>query len=113
MRACPTASGETVLQAINSARSETPSARRKGHYARHRRVSLCETLDRVLNKGAVIGGDVIISVAGVDLVYLGLNLVLSSVETMRRWSDAGARLPAGMAAGRDPHPADLRANSPG
>lgn len=101
------------MQAINTARSNTPSARRNGHYTRHRRVSLCETLDRVLNKGAVIGGDVIISVAGVDLVYLGLNLVLSSVETMRGWSAAGAGLPAGMAAGRDPHPAGLRANGPG
>ena len=74
---------------------------------------MCETLDRVLNKGAVIGGDVIISVAGVDLVYLGLNLVLSSVETMRCWSAAGARFPVGIVAGRDPHPAELRANRPG
>lgn len=47
------------------------------------RVSLCEALDRVLNKGAVISGEVIISVAGVELVYLGLQLVLTSVETAR------------------------------
>jgi gas vesicle structural protein len=46
-------------------------------------VSLCETLDRVLNRGAVIAGDLVISVADVDLVYVGLNLVVSSVETMR------------------------------
>lgn len=65
----------------------TRSRRARG---RHRRVSLCETLDRVLNKGAVIAGDVIISVAGVDLVYLGVNLVVTSVETMRDW-DAGRR----------------------
>jgi hypothetical protein len=53
--------------------------------ASQRRVSLCETLDRVLNKGAVVAGDIVISVAGVDLLYLGLNLVLTSVETMRTW----------------------------
>jgi hypothetical protein len=53
--------------------------------ASQRRVSLCETLDRVLNKGAVVAGDIVISVAGVDLLYLGLNLVLTSVETMRNW----------------------------
>jgi hypothetical protein len=47
------------------------------------RVSLCETLDRVLNKGAVIVGEVAISVADVDLVYLGLQLVLTSIETAR------------------------------
>ncbi|MDD3472089.1 MAG: gas vesicle protein [Syntrophaceae bacterium] len=47
-------------------------------------VALCEVLDRVLNKGAVIVGDVTISVANVDLIYLGLQLILSSVETGRR-----------------------------
>jgi hypothetical protein len=49
-----------------------------------RRVSLCETLDRVLNKGAVITGDIVISVADIDLIYVGLNLVVTSVETMNR-----------------------------
>jgi hypothetical protein len=34
-------------------------------------ISLCETLDRVLNKGVVIHGDLTISVANVDLIYLG------------------------------------------
>jgi gas vesicle structural protein len=47
-------------------------------------ISLCETLDRVLNKGVVITGEVVISVADIDLVYLGLRLVLTSVETARR-----------------------------
>jgi hypothetical protein len=47
-------------------------------------VSLSEVLDRVLNKGAVVAGEVVISVAGVDLIYLGLNVVLTSVETARR-----------------------------
>jgi len=59
------------------------SAPRRGLASRHRKVSLCEVLDRVLNKGAVIAGDVVISVAGVDLLYLGLNVIVSSVETMR------------------------------
>lgn len=47
-------------------------------------VSLSEALDRILNKGAVIMGDVVISVADIDLVYLGLQVVLCSVETARR-----------------------------
>ncbi|MFH0786963.1 MAG: gas vesicle protein [Pseudomonadota bacterium] len=41
-------------------------------------------MDRVLNKGAVIVGDVMISVADIDLVYLGLQVILTSVETARR-----------------------------
>lgn len=45
-------------------------------------ISLCETLDRVLNKGAVIVGEVTISVANVDLIYLGLQLVLTSTDTI-------------------------------
>jgi hypothetical protein len=47
-------------------------------------VSLCEVLDRILNKGAVIVGDVMISVADIDLIYLGLQVILTSVETARR-----------------------------
>ena len=44
---------------------------------------LAELVNRVLDRGAVIAGEVVISVAGVDLVYLGLHLVLTSVETAR------------------------------
>lgn len=46
-------------------------------------VSLCEALDRILNKGAVLYGEVMISVAGIDLVYLGLQVILASMETAR------------------------------
>ena len=46
-------------------------------------VSLCEALDRVLTKGAVVLGDVTISVADIDLIYLGLQVVLASIETAR------------------------------
>ena len=45
-------------------------------------LALVELVNRVLDKGAVISGDVVISVAGVDLVYVGLRLVLASVESM-------------------------------
>lgn len=45
------------------------------------RMSLCETLDRVLNKGAVVSGEILISVADIDLLYLGVQITLTSVET--------------------------------
>lgn len=48
-----------------------------------RQVTLSDVLDRVLNTGVVVNGEIVISVAGVDLVYLGLNLLVSSVETLR------------------------------
>jgi hypothetical protein len=48
------------------------------------RVSLCEVLDRILHKGAVVVGEATISVADIDLVYLGLQAVLTSIETARQ-----------------------------
>ncbi len=47
-------------------------------------ISLLEILDHVLNSGVVIHGSLVISLAGVDLVYIGLNVVLTSVETALR-----------------------------
>jgi len=47
-------------------------------------VTLLEILDRVLDKGVVISGDIVISVADIDLIYLGLRVLLSSVETMEK-----------------------------
>jgi hypothetical protein len=47
-------------------------------------ISLLEILDHVLNAGVLIHGSLVISLAGVDLVYLGLNVVLTSVETALR-----------------------------
>lgn len=50
-------------------------------------VSLCEALDRLLNKGAVVMGEVTISVANIDLIYLSLRAMLASVETARKEMD--------------------------
>ncbi|HKD86669.1 MAG TPA: gas vesicle protein [Terriglobales bacterium] len=47
-------------------------------------ISLLDILDHVLNSGVVIHGSLVISLAGVDLVYVGLNVVLTSVETALR-----------------------------
>ena len=44
-------------------------------------ISLLETLDHVLNRGLVIAGEITISVADIDLIFIGLNVLVSSVET--------------------------------
>ena len=49
---------------------------------RSKEITILEALDRVLNKGVILTGDIVISVADVDLVYVGIKLMLSSVETM-------------------------------
>jgi hypothetical protein len=53
--------------------------------------TILELLDRLLHKGVVLGGEVTISVADIELVYLRLQLTLCSVETARR---AGWLVPA-------------------
>jgi hypothetical protein len=53
------------------------------HALRHQ-VTLVELVDRVLNKGVVLAGDITLSVADVDLVYVGLRVVLASVGTLEQ-----------------------------
>ena len=48
------------------------------------RVTLLDLVDRVLNRGVVIAGDITLSVADVDLVYVGLRVLLSSVATLEQ-----------------------------
>jgi hypothetical protein len=45
-------------------------------------VTLLDLVDRVLNKGVVVTGDITLSVADVDLVYVGLRLLLASASTL-------------------------------
>lgn len=47
-------------------------------------LALSDLLDRALNKGVVIWGEATISLAGVDLVYVGLKVLVGSVEAAER-----------------------------
>ena len=49
-------------------------------------VTLVDALDKVLEKGAIINGDIVIRLADVDLVYLGLRLILTSVSKAEEMS---------------------------
>jgi hypothetical protein len=44
--------------------------------------TLLDMLDKLLNKGVVLDGDVVLGVAGVDLVYLRLSTLLCAVDRM-------------------------------
>ena len=50
-------------------------------------LSLLETLDHVLDRGLVIAGEITIAVADIDLIFVGLNVLLTSVETAREVLD--------------------------
>ena len=53
-----------------------------GDIANSKQVTLLEVVEKLLDKGVVISGDLILSCGNVDLVYLNLKLVLTSVQTM-------------------------------
>jgi hypothetical protein len=53
-------------------------------------VTLLELVDRALNKGVALTGDITLSVADVDLVYVGLRVLLSSVGTLDRLQNEAA-----------------------
>ncbi|MGN6797814.1 MAG: gas vesicle protein [Gaiellaceae bacterium] len=55
---------------------ESPSLREQ--------VTLVDLVDRVLNKGVVLTGDLTLAVADVDLVYVGLRVLLASIPTLER-----------------------------
>ena len=46
-----------------------------------RDVALIDLVDRLLGGGVVIAGDITLAVADVDLVYVGLRALISSVAT--------------------------------
>jgi gas vesicle structural protein len=70
-------------------------------------LELSDLLSHVLDKGVVITGDVIISVAGVDLVSVSLGVLITAIETLeRRRVTVSARLPGTLAIPVLPPPRD-------
>ena len=47
-------------------------------------VALLDLVDRLIDGGVVIGGEITLAVADVDLVYVGLRVLISSVEAAQR-----------------------------
>lgn len=43
-------------------------------------VSLLDTVDHLLNKGLVLTGEVVIGLAGIDLIYLRLSALLCAAD---------------------------------
>ena len=83
--------GRTLARRSDRQRRPTHSSRRHS--------SLCESLNRVLDVGAVVVGELVISVAGVDLIYINLNVLVSSVETLLDAMETPGAAPRLLAAG--------------
>ena len=63
-------------------------------------VTLLDLLDRILETGVVLDAGIILCVADVDLVYVGLKALLSSVETVENVRAASAARAAAIEAAR-------------
>ena len=59
--------------------------------SKEKQIVLIDLLDRILYKGVILTGDVTISVANVDLVFLGLKVLLTSVDKMEEMRSLAAQ----------------------
>ncbi len=55
--------------------------------------SLIDVLDRVLDKGIVIDAWVRVSLVGIDLITVEARVVVASIETYLKYSEAVAQMP--------------------
>ena len=73
---------------------------------------LADVLERILDKGVVIAGDVSVSLVGIELLTIRLRLLVATVDKAKElginWWEGDARLSGG-AAGLERENADLRA----
>lgn len=53
-------------------------------------VTLLDILDVVLDKGVALRGELVISIANIDLVYLDLRLLITSVEKLVQQREDGS-----------------------
>lgn len=63
-----------------------PSAETQARRELAQQVTLVELLDRILDKGVVISGEITLAVAGIDLVEVGLQALIASVDRLERMS---------------------------
>lgn len=54
-----------------------------------KKVTLVDALDRVIDKGAYVGGEIVLRVADIDLVFIGLRLIVTSVSNAERLRQGG------------------------
>ena len=59
-----------------------PNATRASHD--EEQSSLLDVVDNVLNRGAVLTGDIVLGVADVDLIYVKLSVLLAALDKVTR-----------------------------
>ncbi|WP_134699222.1 gas vesicle protein GvpJ [Ammoniphilus sp. YIM 78166] len=54
----------------------------EGHF--NEDLTLLDLLDGIIDKGAVLTGELIISIADIDLIIIDLRLLISTIETVMK-----------------------------
>ena len=90
---------------LGGAGALTPSGSASGPPAGQRGDNLADVLERVLDKGVVIAGDIQVNLLDIELLTIKLRLIIASVDTARRiginWWETDPMLAAG--GGQDDH----------
>lgn len=63
--------------------SATPNDLLEEYDPEKEKMLLSDVLDRVLNTGVTISGDLVIGIADVELIYVGLRVLLTSVNKLK------------------------------
>jgi hypothetical protein len=64
--------------------SETPARRDAHALFEDTDATLLDLVDNILTKGVVIDAEIVLGLAGVDLVYVRLSALVSAADKMRR-----------------------------
>jgi hypothetical protein len=64
--------------------------------------TLLDVVDNLLNRGVVVNADLVLALAGVDLVYLRLSLLLCAADRILKAADDADRADPRRSAGRRP-----------
>ncbi len=75
---------------MNSLKTSSQTLKRNSQLMNQQRFTLLELLDRLLDKGVMVKGEILLTVADIDLVYLNLGLILSSVKSVEKAYGRGA-----------------------
>lgn len=75
----PADAPEAACAEVSSAEVPAPAELTPEESLAGRQIALIDLLDRLLNGGAVLTGDVVLSIADVDLVHINLRAVIRSI----------------------------------
>ena len=84
MESRPEVEPALVPTAVIRHRPPEPATHTERPAIRAERIALVDLLDRVLAGGVVVSGEVVLSIADVDMVRISLRALVTSVSTLAR-----------------------------